>query len=82
MGQASVAVDQLRGRLAEYAADADDDTLTRLLHTTIEIGAVRELLIAVAAMGSQARRRVLSLPALSDADTLTHLITTTAPHHR
>jgi hypothetical protein len=58
--------EQLRGRLAEYAADADDDTLTSLLNTAIEVGAVSELLTAVAAMGPHARRRVLSLPALAD----------------
>jgi hypothetical protein len=73
--------EQLRGRLAEYAADADDATLTRLLHTAIEVGAVGELLTAVAAMGPRARRRVLALPALAEHDTLTQLIRTTATHH-
>jgi hypothetical protein len=73
---------QLRGRLAEYAAEADDDTLTRLLRTAIEVGAVGELLTAVAAMGPQARRRVLALPALAEHDTRTHLIRTAATHHR
>ena len=74
--------DRLRGRLAEYAADADDGTLTRLLRTAIEVGAVGELLTAVAAMGPQARRRVLALPALAEHDTRTHLIRAAATHHQ
>ncbi len=66
--------DQLRGQLAEYAAESDDDTLTRLLHTAIEDGAVEELLTAVAAMGEPARQRVLNLPALADHVTLLHRV--------
>jgi hypothetical protein len=66
--------DQLRGRLAEYAAESDDDTLTRLLHTAIEDGAVEELLTAVAAMGEPARKRVLELPALAEHVTLLHRV--------
>lgn len=66
--------DRLRGRLAEYAAESDDDTLTRLLHTAIEDGAVEELLTAVAAMGEPARQRVLELPALADHVTLLHRV--------
>lgn len=66
--------DQLRGQLAEYAAESDDDTLTRLLHTAIEDGAVEELLAAVAAMGEPARQRVLNLPALAEHVTLLHRV--------
>jgi hypothetical protein len=73
---------QLRGRLAEYAADADDDTLTRMLRTAIEVGAVGELLTAVAAMGPRARKRVLVLPALSEHETRTQLAMAAAAHHR
>jgi hypothetical protein len=62
--------DALRGRLGGYAAEADDETLTRLLHTAIEHGAVGELLTAVAAMDEEARQRVLALPALADPATL------------
>lgn len=74
--------EQLRGRLAEYAADADDATLTRLLHTAIEVGAVGELLSAVAAMGSPARQRVLAMPALAQHDTLFRLITAAVSQHQ
>jgi hypothetical protein len=66
--------DGLRGRLAEYAAESDDDTLTRLLHTAIEDGAVEELLTAVAAMGEPARQRVLALPALAEHVALLHRV--------
>jgi hypothetical protein len=64
--------DGLRGRLAEYAAEFDDETLTHLLRTAIDDGALPELLTAVAAMGQPARRRVLTLPALTDPDILLH----------
>lgn len=70
--------DRLRRRLAEYAAEADDEVLTKVLRTAIDDGAVAELLSAVAAMGPQARRRVLALPALTDPDVLTELIKATA----
>ncbi|HCT78393.1 MAG TPA: hypothetical protein DGT23_17815 [Micromonosporaceae bacterium] len=73
--------DRLRGRLAEYAAEADDDTLTRLLRTATDNGAVSELLTAVAAMGPQAQQRVLALPALSEHETLMNLVKTTATHN-
>jgi hypothetical protein len=66
--------DALRGQLAEYAAEADDATLTALLRTAIDDGAVAELLTAVAAMGEAAARRVLALPALSEPHTLGHLV--------
>ncbi|MPZ82582.1 MAG: hypothetical protein GEV28_20140 [Actinophytocola sp.] len=69
--------DRLRGRLAEYAAEADDDVLTEMLRTAIDDGAVGELLAAVSAMGEQARRRVLALPTLAERDTLTQLIQAT-----
>ncbi len=68
--------DRLRGRLAEYAAEADDDTLTRILHTALDDGAIAELLTAVAAMDATAQRRVLTLPALDDQNVLTRLVDT------
>lgn len=58
--------DRLRGRLAEYAAEADDETLSRMAHTAIEDGAVADLRVAVAAMREPARRRVMALPALAE----------------
>jgi hypothetical protein len=60
--------DRLRGRLAEYAADEDDDVLAALLRTALDEGAVGELLHAVAAMDEPVRRRVVNLPALDDAE--------------
>jgi hypothetical protein len=74
--------DRLRGRLAEYAAEADDATLTRLLHTAINDNALDELLTAVAAMSEQAQRRVLALPALADPQVLDRLITAGITHRR
>ena len=71
--------DRLRAQLAEYAAEADDEALTRLLHTALDDGAVAELLTAVAAMGPQAQRRVLALPVLADHAALRRLIETAAP---
>jgi hypothetical protein len=62
--------DALRGRLAGYAAEADDETLTLLLHTAIEHGAVGELLTAVCAMDEHAQQRVFGLPALKEPGTL------------
>lgn len=64
----------LRGQLAEYAATATDETLAALLHTAIDDGAVEELLVAVAAMGEQSQRRVLTLPALAEPDILGDLV--------
>ncbi len=61
--------DALRGRLAGYAAEADDETLTLLLHTAIEHGAVGEMLTAVAVMDEPARQRVLALPAVTEPAT-------------
>lgn len=72
--------DGLRARLAEYAAESDDDTLTRILHTAIDDGAVPELLTLVAALSEPAQRRVLALPALTDPDTLGPLIDAAAAH--
>lgn len=69
---------RLRGRLAEYAAEADDEVLTRMLRTAINSGAVPELLTAVAAMGPKARRRVLTLPVLTEHDVIMHLFNATA----
>ena len=68
-----VADDDLRGRLAAYAAELDDETLTALLHTAVAEDAEAELLAAVAAMPEPARRRVLALPALQDPAIRTHL---------
>jgi hypothetical protein len=73
--------DQLRGRLAEYAADADDDTLTAVLYTAIDDGALVELLGAVAAMGERAQRRVLGLAALREPLTLGHLVRAVEKHN-
>jgi hypothetical protein len=75
-----LADDRLRGRLAEYAAESDDDALTRLLRTAIDDGAVPELLTAVAAMGEQAQRRVFALPVLTDPDVLAQLIEAVTSH--
>jgi len=66
--------DALRGRLAEYAATESDEALTAMLYTALDEGAVGELLSAVSAMGEQAQRRVVSLPALDDAATRTRLV--------
>ncbi|HEV7647028.1 MAG TPA: hypothetical protein VGP26_02590 [Actinophytocola sp.] len=66
--------DLLRGRLAEYAASASDDVLTAMLHTALDEGAVAEMLSAVAAMGEDAQRRVVSLPALGDEAVRTRLV--------
>jgi hypothetical protein len=71
----------LRGRLAEYATEADDETLTALLHTAIDDGMVAELLVAVAAMSEQAQRRVLMLPALTEPHTVGHLVRTVEKHN-
>lgn len=73
--------DELRGQLAEYAAEADDDTLTTLLHTAIDDGAVMELLVAVSTMGEEAQRRVLRLPALTEPHTLGHLVRAVEKHN-
>ena len=73
---------RLRRRLAEYAAEADDEVLTRMLRTAISSGAVPELLVAVAAMGPKARRRVLALPALAEHDVIMHLFNATAADRR
>lgn len=74
--------DRLRGRLADYAADASDAMLIGLVATAIEVGAVPELLSAVAVMGPQARQRVLALPGFAGHHALTDLIRTTAAHRR
>lgn len=73
--------DTLRGQLAEYAAEADDETLTALLRTAIDDGAVAELLIAVATMGEQAQRRVLKLKALTEPHLAGHLVRTVEKHN-
>jgi hypothetical protein len=72
--------DTLRGRLAEYAAEADDDTLTAVLGTAIDDGALVELLVAVAAMSGTAQRRVLALPALAEPHVLGHLVRAVEKH--
>ncbi len=71
----------LRGELAEYAAEADDETLTAVLHTAVDEGAVVELLVAVAAMREKSQRRVLTLPALTEPLTLGHLVRTVEKHN-
>jgi hypothetical protein len=65
--------DALRGRLAAYAAELDDETLTALLGTALADDAVGELLAAAAAMDEDARRRVVGLPVLADAATRARL---------
>lgn len=70
----------LRGELAEYASQSTDETLTALLHTATDDGTVVELLVAVAAMGEEAQRRVLTLPALLEPHTLGHLLRTVEKH--
>lgn len=73
--------DELRMRLAEQAAESDMETLTALLHTAIDDGAVKELLLAVATMREQAQRRVLALPALAEPHVLGHLVRTVEKHN-
>jgi hypothetical protein len=73
--------DKLRGQLAEYAAESDDETLTALLHTAVDDGAIAELLVAVAAMGERAQRRVLALPVLAEPHTLGHLVRAVEKHN-
>jgi hypothetical protein len=70
----------LRARLAEYAAESDDDTLTGLLHTAIDDGAVPELLTLVAELTENTQRRVLTLPTLTNPDILTPLIKAATTH--
>ena len=53
-----------------------------MLRTAISSGAVPELLVAVAAMGPKARRRVLALPALAEQDVIMHLFNATAADSR
>lgn len=64
---------ELRSRLAGYAAESDDATLTAMLHAAVDNDAVPALLTAVAAMDEQAQRRVLRLPALSESAMIDHL---------
>jgi hypothetical protein len=71
----------LRSELAEYAAEATDETLTALLHTAVDDGAVVELLTAVASMSEEAQRRVLTLPALAEPHTLGHLVRAVEKHN-
>ena len=73
--------DDLRRRLTEHAAQADDETLTALLHTAIDDGALAELLIAVSAMSEQAQRRMLALPALAEPHILGHLVRAVEKHN-
>jgi hypothetical protein len=73
--------DELRGTLADHAAAADNDVLTRLLRTAIDDGAVPELLSAVAAMSEPARRRVLTLPAIAEQKTFTELLRARSGRH-
>lgn len=73
--------DSLRAELGEYAASASDEALTAMLHTALDVGAVAELLAAVAAMSEQAQRRVVSLPALDDDATRVRLVDAAADLH-
>jgi hypothetical protein len=72
--------DELRGRLADYAAESDPETLTALLHTAIEDDAVPALLMAVAVMNEDGRRRVLRLPAVSSPEVFDHLVLAVEKH--
>jgi len=72
--------DELRGRLAGYAAESGTETLTALLHTAIEDDAVPALLAAVAVMDEDGRRRVLRLPALASPEVLDHLLLAVEKH--
>lgn len=71
---------QLRGRLAAFAAAADDQTLTALLHTAVKADAIPALLTAVAAMPVPERRRVVALPALSEQKIVDHLVRAAEKH--
>ncbi|OLF08235.1 hypothetical protein [Actinophytocola xanthii] len=62
--------DRFRNRVADHAAEADDDVLTRMLTTAVEVGGLTELATAVDAMSEPARRRVLELPVLAEHETL------------
>jgi hypothetical protein len=73
--------DGLRGQLADYAAEADDEVLSTMLHTAIDNGAIPELLTAVAAMGTQAKQRVLGLPDLTEHDVLVQLVKAVTTHN-
>jgi hypothetical protein len=73
--------DRLRGRLADYAAEADPETLTRFLHTAIHGNALGELLTAVAAMSDHSLQKVLALPALADRVVVEQLMEAIATHH-
>ncbi len=72
--------DDLRGRLAEHAAEADDVALTRLLHRAVDDGALPALLVAAASMGETARRRVLTLPALTEPHVVGQLVLAVEKH--
>ena len=72
--------DELRGRLAGFAAESSAEALTALLKTAIEDDAVPALLTAVAAMPPDSRRRVLRLPALSTPEVLDHLVLAVEKH--
>jgi hypothetical protein len=66
--------DRLRGRLAGYAAEADDRTLTALLATAVAEGAVAELRRILDSMDEHVRRRMLALPAVATYDQLSDLL--------
>jgi hypothetical protein len=72
--------DELRGRLAGYAAEFGTDTLTALLHTALADDAVPTLLAAVAMMDEDGQRRVLRLPALSTPEVLDQLVLAVEKH--
>lgn len=66
--------DRLRGRLAGYAAEADDHTLTALLDTAVAEGAIPELRRILASMDEPVRRRMLARPAVATHAQLTDLL--------
>lgn len=72
--------DDLRGRLAVFAAQSDEETLTALLDTAVSDDAVPALLKAVTAMPESDRRRVLRLPALSGQGVIDQLVLAVEKH--
>jgi hypothetical protein len=72
--------DELRGRLAGFAAESGTEALTALLHTALDDDAVPALLSGVAVMDEDGQRRVLRLPALSAPEVLDRLLRAVEKH--
>ncbi len=73
--------EELRGHLADHAAESDDETLTALLRHAMADGALPALLTAVAAMSERGQRRVLALPALAEPHTVGQLVLAVEKHN-